>query len=70
MVIKNREREEMEKVALLSSMVKPCVLSMSCSMHWIQVERNGLTLAAAEGGDPEVVSLFALFHDSNYEEKT
>jgi uncharacterized protein len=32
--------------------------------HWIRVERNGLNLAAAEGGDPEVVSLFALFHDS------
>ena len=32
--------------------------------HWIRVERNGLELAAAEGGDPEVVSLFALFHDS------
>ena len=32
--------------------------------HWIRVERNGLNLAAAEGGDLEVVSLFALFHDS------
>lgn len=32
--------------------------------HWIRVERNGLLLAGAEGGDPEVVSLFALFHDS------
>lgn len=32
--------------------------------HWIRVERNGLNLAAAERGDPDVVSLFALFHDS------
>lgn len=32
--------------------------------HWLRVERNGLELAAAEGGDPAVVSLFALFHDS------
>jgi uncharacterized protein len=32
--------------------------------HWLRVERNGLDLAAAEGGDAEVVSLFALFHDS------
>jgi uncharacterized protein len=32
--------------------------------HWIRVERNGLALAAAEGGDTDVVSLFALFHDS------
>lgn len=32
--------------------------------HWIRVERNGLELAEAEGGDLEVVSLFALFHDA------
>ena len=32
--------------------------------HWIRVERNGLELADVEGADPEVVSLFALFHDS------
>ena len=32
--------------------------------HWIRVERNGLDLAVAEGGDQDVVSLFALFHDS------
>lgn len=32
--------------------------------HWLRVERNGLKLAAAEGGDFDVVSLFALLHDS------
>ena len=32
--------------------------------HWIRVERNGLELADVEGADTEVVSLFALFHDS------
>jgi uncharacterized protein len=32
--------------------------------HWIRVERNGLDFAVAEGGDQDVVSLFALFHDS------
>jgi HD superfamily phosphodiesterase len=32
--------------------------------HWLRVERNGLDLAATEGGDSAVVSLFALFHDS------
>jgi uncharacterized protein len=32
--------------------------------HWLRVERNGLNLAAEEGGDFDVVSLFALFHDS------
>lgn len=32
--------------------------------HWRRVERNGLFLASREGGDQEVISLFALFHDS------
>jgi uncharacterized protein len=32
--------------------------------HWLRVEGHGLDLAAAEGGDVAVVSLFALFHDS------
>ena len=32
--------------------------------HWLRVERNGLNLVAAESGDSDVVSLFALFHDS------
>lgn len=32
--------------------------------HWQRVERNGLYLASKEGGDPLVVSLFSLFHDS------
>jgi len=31
--------------------------------HWLRVEKNGLLLAEAEGADPTVVSLFALFHD-------
>ena len=32
--------------------------------HWQRVERNGLYLAAQENGHAEVISLFALFHDS------
>ncbi|MGC4013561.1 MAG: hypothetical protein QM755_03430 [Luteolibacter sp.] len=32
--------------------------------HWKRVERNGLLLAGRTGADPEVVRLFALFHDS------
>lgn len=32
--------------------------------HWQRVERNGLYLAERESGDKVVVSLFALFHDS------
>ena len=31
--------------------------------HWARVERNGRFLAAENGGNPDVVSLFALFHD-------
>ena len=32
--------------------------------HWARVYENGIRLAAATGADPEVVTLFALFHDS------
>ena len=32
--------------------------------HWQRVERNGLFIASRDGGDTEVISLFALFHDS------
>lgn len=31
--------------------------------HWRRVERNGLLLASQTGANPEVVKLFALFHD-------
>ena len=32
--------------------------------HWMRVRQLGLNLAAEEGGNPHVVNLFALFHDS------
>lgn len=32
--------------------------------HWRRVERNGLLLATRTGADPDVIRLFALFHDS------
>jgi uncharacterized protein len=36
--------------------------------HWFRVERNGLYLASHDDEiDPEVISLFALFHDSQRE---
>lgn len=36
--------------------------------HWISVSRTGLKLAkATAGADPEVVHMFALFHDSRRE---
>ena len=33
-------------------------------VHWARVLENGLRVAESTGADPEVVSLFALFHDS------
>jgi uncharacterized protein len=33
-------------------------------LHWARVRENGLRLAEATGADVEVVTLFALFHDS------
>lgn len=33
-------------------------------MHWARVQSNGLRVAAITGADPEIVKLFALFHDS------
>ncbi|HEY1378437.1 MAG TPA: hypothetical protein VGF55_16685 [Gemmataceae bacterium] len=33
-------------------------------VHWTRVLENGLRIAAATGADPEVVTLFALFHDA------
>ena len=32
--------------------------------HWARAMANGLRLAPLTGADPEVVSLFAIFHDS------
>ena len=32
--------------------------------HWMTVRRNGLYLAKLHGADPEIVRLFAVFHDS------
>jgi len=33
-------------------------------VHWARVLENGLRIAEDNGADPEVVTLFALFHDS------
>jgi uncharacterized protein len=33
-------------------------------VHWARVMENGLRVAESNGGDREVVALFALFHDS------
>lgn len=33
-------------------------------VHWARVLENGMRVAEANGGDAEVVRLFALFHDS------
>ncbi len=36
-------------------------------VHWARVLENGVRVAAANGGDAEVVRLFALFHDARRE---
>ena len=36
-------------------------------VHWARVMENGLKIAAVNGADPTIVSLFALFHDSRRE---
>lgn len=33
-------------------------------LHWARVTENGLRIAVENGGDAEVVRLFALFHDA------
>jgi uncharacterized protein len=33
-------------------------------VHWARVLENGLRIAESNGADPEVVTLFALFHDA------
>ena len=33
-------------------------------VHWARVIENGLRVAESNGADPDVVALFALFHDS------
>lgn len=33
-------------------------------VHWARVQCNGLKVAEVTGADPEIVKLFALFHDS------
>jgi uncharacterized protein len=40
------------------------VRGMHGVVHWARVLENGLKLAEETGADPEIVTLFALFHDS------
>lgn len=40
------------------------ITSLHGPTHWRRVERNGLILAERTGADPDIVRLFALFHDS------
>ena len=37
------------------------------AVHWARVLENGLRLAESTGANPEVVQLFAIFHDSRRE---
>ena len=49
--------------AILDDYVLP-VRGLHGIVHWARVLENGLRIAEANGADREVVTLFALFHDS------
>jgi uncharacterized protein len=49
--------------AVLDDYVLP-VRGLHGVVHWARVLENGLRIAEANGADQEVVTLFALFHDS------
>lgn len=49
--------------AILEGYVLP-VRGLHGIVHWARVLENGLRIAQANGADPEVVALFALFHDA------
>ncbi|MCX7422698.1 MAG: hypothetical protein NT013_24605 [Planctomycetia bacterium] len=57
----------MNVTAIIESILEEYALpwnGMHGIIHWGRVLENGLRLAKASGGDLEVVTLFALFHDS------
>ena len=49
---------------LVSSQFRLDPRSVHGPSHWLTVMRNGLYLARIHDADPQVVRLFALFHDS------
>jgi uncharacterized protein len=53
--------------AIMAEILRGYALPVRCAhgvVHWARVLENGLRVAAANGADPEVVALFAVFHDS------
>jgi uncharacterized protein len=60
----------MNTAAIVAEILKGYALpprGMHGVVHWARVLENGLKLAAVTGADPDVVTLFALFHDSRRE---
>ena len=53
-----------ELVRFVAGQFRLPLLSPHGPAHWMRVRRNGLTLAEKTGGNPVVVELFALYHDS------
>ena len=59
-----------DQVAILNSILAGYALpegGIHGKAHWARVKKTGLRIVKASGGDPEVVRLFALFHDSRRE---
>ena len=60
----------MNTAAILTEILKAYALDplgFHGVVHWARVMENGLKLAAMNGADPNIVTLFALFHDSRRE---
>lgn len=56
-----------DQAAIMSEILRGYVLPVLGDhgvVHWSRVLENGLRIAEANGADREVVTLFALFHDS------
>jgi uncharacterized protein len=56
-----------DMAAIVIEILRGYALPERCAhgvVHWARVLENGLRVAEANGADQEVVSLFAVFHDS------
>lgn len=56
-----------DHAAIMQAILEGYVLPVGCDhgvVHWARVLENGLRVAEVTGADLEVVTLFALFHDS------
>jgi uncharacterized protein len=69
----NMRAAEYSIASLKSLVAKQFLLgdeSLHGPTHWARVETIGLKLARETGADPEIVQLFALFHDARRENES